>query len=278
MATMPGCIDVHGQGMSYCWECKDTVERYNDKAIGVSACIPPSSTPTPNAVTYYVKNTDGTFKQQSGKIVQGTTVPKAYLGNLQTGICAAGGGLRYPGLFSWELASADYYTEQKDSTRQTNPQFNSSNWAGIDCSGLVTRTMQKSLQNMSSGSTYFVQLPTISNGKSLVQFNDWNNAAQNWFTGAYAKTADKLTDGETLVAHQMDKTTASMKGLHQGDLVHYKGHISIVYAEMTCTTANNGNTTCTYTDKPVCTTDSKGQTTCTYEIIHAYGGDTYRPS
>jgi len=255
-STILGPGIENGSGVSYCYGCRGKLEDFSS----VTSCVPMTSTETKGYYTFV----NGAWVPHNGKkdtIATATTVDANYKANVNSTGCNLTGTEKYPGLYQWEWrvrgeAPAIYKTDTYE--RVEFSQLMPKNWAGIDCSGLVTRAMQSSLETLKNGSEYFIQLAPIWSG-SLIQFNQ-DAAAENWASDTFFRTSVKSDQGEKLMVHYLsDKSADTISKLHKGDLIQYNGHVSIVYS-----------------DKTTCK-DKTDASTCAYDIIHAYGWDTYQP-
>jgi hypothetical protein len=171
-------------------------------------------------------------------------------------------------MWEWKVrgASPPRFIKENNEYQQIEfKQFDPLYWAGIDCSALVTRTVQAGLEKMKDGTEYFIKLAPVSNGSSLIEFHQ-DAAVANWGSDTFFRRTVNTAKGEKLMVHYLsDKSAKTVSKLHRGDLIDYPNHISLVYSE----------------DRPACsaTTDSKTRKkveNCSYEIIHAYGGDSYK--
>ncbi len=266
---------AHGDrvGMSYCFGCKNDIREFN------TTVSPSCRADESQSRTGYYTNSNGTFSPHgNSKIATQPRINRNYAGNLVTGAtCTLGGALKYPGLYEWEwrarLSSSPTYTMQNLQSLMAHwAAFEPQYWAGIDCSGLVSRTMQASQQQfVSGGNAYFINLARISNGtagSTPVEFYT-NAARENWGSGTYFRFMDNATatydetkinihpsfNEKSMVHYLSDTSVNTVRKLHKGDIVKYNGHISTIYSS----------------DKQNC-----NATACTYEIIHAYGVDTYK--
>jgi hypothetical protein len=176
-------------------------------------------------------------------------INSAYARNVNDADCRLTGSKRYPGLFE---------SEQKNVS--TSPQYSAFDyWTGIDCAGFVQRLIMAGKQLALSGLVCKIPDLTEKDVNPVNHLDDGGIKSDEFFAGTYGPQRTTYwadpEDGQESVKLQ--------KKLRRGDLVEYDGHISMIYS-----------------DRPTCVltlnADGEEQTTCTYEIIHAYGGDTYK--
>ncbi|MDH3976787.1 MAG: Ig-like domain-containing protein, partial [Deltaproteobacteria bacterium] len=236
-------------GMSYCYGCKNTIAEFNDQvsgvAPGIAACTAPSS--VRQSITYYVKDSNNNFVSKTGSIAVSTNTNASYSGNLNAACNAFDGNKKYTGLRKFErdaYFNSPFYLTQSETTKKEFPQLNPTKWRGIDCSGFVTRTMQKSLSDLNNSGNTIVNLSKVSNGSRLLAF-DSSYAPDNWGSQTFFTKSD-------MTYYQKGYKKDLVRKVKKGDLVRYGGHISIVYSDRTSCPKNE---------------------MCSYEIIHASGSD-----
>jgi len=214
--TPQTCAGEHGPGMSYCFGCKQDVASYN---LAVSKRKAP-----PNDVYSSVPDDyKGDIDDSTGNI--GATTDKK----------------RWAGLNSKEI-NADSF----------NQPFHPWYWAGIDCSGFVSRTLQSAGETLNANETTIVNLDVpvqIHPTDTSRTANYTEDVAMDWVGNNTFFTVNDISYSQRFSRVQ--------KLIRRGDILNYGGgYISIVYS-----------------DRPACTEDENGKATYTYEIIHAYGGD-----
>ena len=207
-------------GVSYCFGCKD---KYEDFGTSVTSCAPP----------------------EEGQ------VNSNYQGNVNDNDCGLTGNKDYPGLYG---SSSEYFAWLNN--QSTFPQYNPINWAGIDCSGLVNRTLQSARISLNENGNNVVNLNVpvqIHPSNATVTANYTEEAAMNWVHNRTFFDNDGISHSQRFVDVQTN--------IRKGDILGYgRFHVSIVYS-----------------DSPTCTEDENNETTCNYEIIHAYGVNRYQP-
>ena len=272
---MPGYAS---RGMSYSYGGKMSVEQFNNTVAPSAACQAPvapriqtyhQDPNNPSRAIYYQTLARAAVKNNAH------TIDTDYKGDLQiindnTGLplCITGSGrnyYKYAGLKRHEKKSSEphniigYYDESTDQlvpvldipymTTNALTYYRPEYWAGIDCSGLVQRSITRANK---------LEIPgVISEVKDLGDIGTCSVDDQDckpcgdpaiWSQSYMPRYARSIGD----VAGQVN--TSVTKRARKGDVVIYAHHIALMYS-----------------DRPTCTTDKKGQTTCTYEIIHASG-------
>ena len=173
-------------------------------------------------------------------------------------ICSTGSGqgrYKYAGLRRHEYNAARVqellgYTEGVDFIIPDPPlkttvleQFKETLWAGIDCSGLVQRSVNRADDLDLPGA--HSDLDDLGDG---LQCKVGSKGCEPCGSGDYVpEYAHTILDKNT----SKDKKPDLIKTARKGDVVVYSGHIALVYS-----------------DRLAC----DNQANCTYEIIHAYGG------
>jgi hypothetical protein len=237
-----GCIDTgddkecagsHGTGMSYSYGGKQKVGDFN---ATVSA-----------------------FKAPKNE--QYETVPDDYKGDLHKKGTVTEGKIgavdekkKWAGLINTELSA--YYawlnglTKSEKDAQKENHKYYKSHWAGIDCMGLVLRSIgagDAGLSGMDLPTLCYTDADTCNASGPLGSDYSISNLSTSIFN-----SVDKKYSKDAY--HRMKKKGKELKLIKKGDLVLYDGHISIVYSERWG--------------------ESKYKATkgTDYDVIHAYGG------
>jgi hypothetical protein len=211
--------------MSYSYGGKQTVKSFNDTVSKWKA--PPSSV--------------------YGNIASLDDGILLYKGNIKEadGQIAVGESHKWAGLYSYRpgINGTEYSKWQADG-QLGGHRFSPSNWAGVDCIGLVQRTLQAAEEPF-EGQLNLVKGP-INNKGDVAPITDerqisWGIGAQ----GLYAKGDEAY------------KTIIPTNLIKKGDVAFYGNisisHITIVYSERWGISEKLGN----------------------YDIIHAYGNNSF---
>ena len=246
-------------GVSYSYGGKQTVEQFGSTVA--TQCPTPTPKSTSKVKTYYYLDKNNVTQSTTAKFVNTTHIDELYNGVTETGTCPSilSGGKMYPGLVDFELRSYNYGSGNAYFTDQgltqpisTYPRFNYKKWAGIDCSGLVQWAVE--IGGKATSQTQ-ITIPNISEGKyrnSQALFDglikDDGSTTEERPTGSkgfvYRINRQGLKDPDWL------QTEANFR---KGDLLRYKGHVSMVYSDKSSCNAEGDN--------------------CEYEIVHASGDD-----
>jgi hypothetical protein len=227
--------------MSYSWGGKQKVEEFNST---VSAFKAPKNSQYDTVPT-------GLTTGYKGDLYEKGTPNEGYIGATEK-------KKKWAGLINteeneqlaWLKATYPGDTNQDEETRwahRAEHEYYKGHWAGIDCMGLVLRSIAAPDSRLPS-----VALPDLC-------YNDENpcrvggplgseNSISNLSTTSFNLATDKYATEAYSRIGDSDKEKTLIK---KGDLVLYGGHISIVYSDRV--EVDKGN--------------------ATYEIIHAFGGE-----
>ncbi len=281
-------------GVTYSFGRKIKLIEYEEKVEPANTnCFSKSSLGEKKILHYAISSGTGTVKPEL------TTKPTVDQNNTVTATqCTRMNSKQFPGLTSAEMNSFVYgrphtatYTQNGQSqtyeyyfftdaaltTRwQALEQFKPSTWAGIDCAGLVQRSMM--VGNTTAMKNIGVKLSLFDLTDNYTDFGyDSRGIGSMQFdcdgkNGKCKVTPDALTNIRS--GHVYKMTKPQEKQIKKGDLIFYDlpgtDHVAMVHADKpTCieTTAGENNQT---------QTTNQAQSTCTYNIIHAYGVDNYK--
>ena len=271
--------DTKRTGISYSFGGKQTIKEYEDSVT--TQCPTPASTKKRVTLyyTYKDKNGDTRIGTKVDNLVKTTSVDASYEGNIDetAEACpsplAATSGKKYPGLINFELESFDkgrtgaYYQTKEADDQLTNPwpaypRFNPSYWAGIDCSGLVQRSIEAA-KSWESPLELRVTIPGFKGTPADHGIDVWAVGSNQFECDGTVreercKWGAKFIEPKDARVYAIDKDNSDL--ILRGDLIRHPGHAAMVYSEK----------------RPECSKDKKGQTTCTYEIIHASGVTPYQ--
>jgi hypothetical protein len=244
----PRDSSVKEKGVSYNFGGKQTLSQYSDTVA--TACGLASS--TINSITLYYKDKDGAVKEEIGDKVISPAINDTYksvdeLNGCQTSNLTS--NKKYPGLLLGEQISfmrgvGDYYKNENMTDEWPEyPQFNPSQWAGIDCSGLVQRAIMFGKKQILGGR---VAVPAFSNTFSEFGMNIGSLSSSSFLE---EERSYKFRDE---------------KMIKRGDLISTSGHIAIVYSL-------KYNEFSHLMDLKIHLSDKNK-----YEVIHAYGIDKYK--
>lgn len=206
-------------GVSYCFGGKDSLNEFNTT---VTKCQVESTTAIRGRENDGIQNNE-------------------YRGNIEDNNCVVGTGNKdWPGLINDEYDL--WYDDPNDpddvfGIMAFAPQY----WAGIDCSGLVQRSVENG-KAVADGLS--ITIPSPPNWRTSQQIVTENNYRNVYYLENPTEPSDSLE---------------VRKKLKKGDLVRYSGHISIVYSDRWGDSLYDTNT---YPD-------------IEYDIIHACGLNSY---
>jgi hypothetical protein len=171
------------------------------------------------------------------------TIPDGYRGDINDNTGAIGATIdkkKWPGLYNTEI-----------NANSLDQPFYPHYWAGIDCSGFVNRLLKYAQESMNTNGSIINMNVPVQVGSGTANYTE--ETAMDWVGNNTFFNTDGISYSRPFNQVQ--------QFIRRGDILNYNGdHVSTVYS-----------------DRPTsCTTNANGQTTCTYEIIHAYGGDTYK--
>jgi hypothetical protein len=181
---------------------------------------------------YGCKDLINEFNKYVAKCSAPDIIPDNYRGNLDDSNCpgiVGKGNKHWSGLYDTEI----------DTSSKDQPYW-PTYWDGIDCSGFVQRIINygENLLNISGR-------VIVTTGVPQVQWSHENDTVSGALSsGGFFGTS---------ISYFIDKSMTNK--IHRGDLVHYKGHIAMVY--------------CTPDDDP--TGECAGLGSGEYKIIHASG-------
>ncbi|MEK6699220.1 MAG: hypothetical protein AABZ10_09290 [Nitrospirota bacterium] len=259
------------RGMSYSYGGKMSIDEFNDSSAGVSACPAPVVEEMKYGVFLDADNkeqrvpiADAAIPTILGYLYHPPVVDGNYAGNLDD-ICKVGqGGLKYAGLKWHEYESArghELIGESDSAVASTSPtelfwfisprtsfafpQYTEIYWAGIDCSGLVHRSIE---------SADALVIPGAKNGSCLKCYDiDSQTFIPKYAAGVY--------DSKVSVKQRV----LELSKVRKGELAIYSHHIALVYSDrLSC-------------NDPIKDSKDKDQVPCNYEIIHSNGTETYLP-
>jgi hypothetical protein len=212
-----GTGNPHGSGMSYCYGCKQKIQDFNSTVV---LAKPPEF----------------------------LNVPDDYRGNISQSSDKPDPGI-ITGKSRWAGLNINEFTLIKAGAEQYKPfEY----WSGIDCSGLVQRSiMAGKVLGINGVSVNVLDLRDKDSDNNGVD----DGAMQSW--QFYDSTRAFLIPYPTSSEEQIKV----VKKIHRGDLAVYSGHIAMVY--------------CTPDDDP--TGECAGLKQEQYKIIHAYGWNYYTP-
>ncbi len=271
-------IDTKSRGMSYSYDGKMSVDIFNDnvtvdchekmenKAYGVlSTASPRIELPSP-IIRYLLSLQFGTMPSIPGTPLNPTVVDINYKGNLDDACSIGQGTFKYPGLARNEYNSSKTYNligySNKEESTITyfnalhSPQptlpleiYKPDHWAGIDCSGLVQRSINAADKLGIPGAS-----STVLELGDSGDYQQYTSQARG--SAELVVTCTQCVSQYTyVIPFSAANAVATLGKAHRGDLiVHKRPHIVILHS-----------------DKPDC-----GTTACNYEIIHAYGVTPYQ--
>jgi transglutaminase-like putative cysteine protease len=164
----------HGSGMSYCYGGKQDIDSFNE--------------------------TVSKFKTPPNE--QYDAIPEGYRGDIDdnTGLIGASNDKKkWPGLIS------DEWDAWFEAGQIPDHNYNPTYWAGIDCSGLVQRTVEAAKELNSIKEKINVTIPPVPEDMNVNLLFDTNGRLYSFEKKLFRK-------------------------LHKGDVVRYDGHVSIVHS------------------------------------------------
>ena len=220
-------------GISYSFGSNDSRQEYRD--VATSETFAPSPYPNSEAPTEYP-----------------TTPPSMQYHDYRGDVGTIDSEKQYAGLISGEFINwiQNHYSSCDCNCDEKDHHFFPQHWAGVDCSGFAMRIINAADPTI-----------TQNNGVPPININVPNIAEAKYeCNGGVRSYSNRLQVGDFFVSNHVknidlpgigdDERTRFLKLLKKGDLMHYDGHISIVYSDRT--------------------TDAGY-----YEIIHAYGITPY---
>jgi len=201
--TNTECAGPHGKGMSYSFGGRQTIETFNRKVSRWKA--------PPNSVYGDVTDLD-------------SPAQLTYRGNINeaTGqVGASSGGKQWAGVYSYRPPN-NVPEERAWANRRRTHQDNyyPRNWAGIDCVGLVLRSMKYADSTLQDANLSFQTVSSGGVAYSIISDTGLRFLGTDNFRKSYYK-------GKSY--HKLERTERTH--LKRGDVILYKGHISIFYSE-----------------------------------------------
>ncbi len=223
------CTGEHGAGMSYCFGGKQTVATYNQCVSSRRACNSRVNLTHPTCSVNFITNSCD-------------SVDPNYQGNLDDTTGQLTGSKKYAGLKRDEYHLWLDYLNVVDCAGDN--RFDPGNWAGIDCSGLVQRSVNEAEGQFGGGITNS-EVPNLDTQDAI-------NACMFFFSNTRCANVSRqnplrITDPPSNRTYNFSVSEKAKRG----DLVSYSGHISIFYTDP----------------------DWRGN----YRIMHAYGISSYQP-
>lgn len=211
---------------------------------------------------------NATYRSYRGRIgdVESNLINQFPHGNV------GGGNRKWPGL----IMDEEYFDWYNNTNRSDNHHFYHEYWAGIDCIGLTLHGLRYAedprRDHDNDGRNYAVEqmltgaddsaIPGVRVGNACISGdcqNPQSRVSVHTYRGMMDTNVERFFDaGNADLLYYWQRTVANTKLIRKGDVVRYgRAHISTVYSERPQDCGDTG-------------------ASCTYEIIHAYGGDSYK--
>ncbi len=259
----------HGQyaGMSYSYGGIDSIELFNSSVSGRQA---PAVGTTP-------ANYRGNASQLVSALVDTTTLADSHRWAGMKADATEYNQWSHETLtpsqntgYIWTTASCGAAFPQQVAEHPYYP----AHWAGIDCAAFVQRIINESDPDIDTAITdlpgIWIDVDSLAfdlntyRGRFSCATNQAGqkeiNMPRSW-VGYYFENAEARTRYVALPPEQEGERVRKLRLLHKGDLIQYPSSRDISHVSMV------------YSDRSTCVNSSAS---CAYEIIHAYGGATYK--
>jgi hypothetical protein len=223
---------VHGNGMSYCYGCKNDIGQFN---ANVANCASPARSPSATYNLYYMEQNliKRTGNLELFNLNGADTVPTNYRGNVHKNPCNLTGDKNYPGiyaheLYSWSNGGNTHFRNQNavngllTDPWPSFPQFHPDYWAGTDCSGLAQRGVHNGRTAVQG--LVDIAIPVPGGAGWIRARNFFENNDYVYFLAIPTGNSPAETQARNKILKQVKKSDL----LGNGNPV---GHITTVYTE-----------------------------------------------